>query len=381
VKKKGGLAKFSEMIFGEKSHKKPDYLLAVLVFGLVVFGLIVVSSASVVVSYDTYGDSHQFLRDQLVSALIGLVAFVVVAKINYKFWQKNAWIMLMLTLIFLFLVFIPGIGFEHGGARRWVSVGPIFFQPSEVIKLTFIIYLSGWLTKKGQKIKDFSLGYLPFLTIMGVIAALIMMQPDLGTMLVISFSASVLFFVAGADIKHILLTLVGGIGLVWLMVSLSPYRMARLTAFLNPEENLLGIGYHIQQALVAIGSGGWMGRGFGRSIQKFSYLPEVVGDSIYAVLAEELGFIRVLLFLLVYSFLILRGYQIAKRAPDMFSRLLAVGITSWIAFQAFVNMAAMLSLVPLTGLPLPFISYGGSSLIITLVGVGVLYNISKYTDR
>jgi len=372
---------FWSTIFGEKPHKKPDYILAVMVFGLVVFGLIVISSASVVVSYDTYGDSHQFLRDQLVSALIGMVAFVVAAKINYKFWQKNAWLMLMATLVFLFLVFIPGIGFEHGGARRWVSVGPIFFQPSEIIKLTFIVYLAGWLTKKGQKIKDFSMGYLPFLTIMAIIVALVMLQPDLGTMLVISFSASVLFFVAGAEIKHILLTVVAGGGLVWLLISLSPYRMARLTAFLKPEENILGIGYHVQQALVAIGSGGWLGRGFGRSIQKFSYLPEVVGDSIYAVMSEELGFIRMVIFLIVYVLLVIRGYQIARRAPDTFSRLLAVGITSWIGFQAFVNMAAMLALVPLTGLPLPFISFGGSSLIITLIGVGVLYNISQYSHE
>jgi len=362
------------------SKKKPDYMLAILLFAIIVFGLIVVSSVSVVVSYDTYGDSHQFLKDQLISVAIGLVAFTVVSKINYKFWQKNAFLSLVITLVLLFLIFVPGLGFEHGGARRWINIGPLFFQPSEIVKITFLFYMAAWLMKKGKKIKDFSMGFLPFLAMMLLIAGLIMMQPDLGTMLVIAVSSSILFFVAGADIKHILLTLAGSAGAVMLLIVSSSYRMARLTAFLSPEENLLGIGYHIQQALVAVGSGGWVGRGFGRSLQKFSYLPEVVGDSIYAVMSEELGFIRVTLFLLLYLLLLARGYRIAKNAPDMFGRLLGVGIVSWIGFQAFVNIAAMLALVPLTGLPLPFISYGGSSLIMSLVAMGVLYNISKYSN-
>lgn len=359
-------------------RKKPDYMLGLLLFALVVFGLIVISSVSVVVSYDTYGDSHQFLKDQVISVLIGLVAFFVVSKIHYKFWQRNALLMLLITLVLLVLVFVPGIGFEHGGARRWISF-PIFFQPSEVVKITFLFYLSAWLTKKGMQIKDFSTGYLPFVALILLVAGLIMMQPDLGTMLVIAFSSSVLFFVAGANIKHILLTLVGAVGSVVLLILTSPYRRARLTAFLNPEENMLGIGYHIQQALVAIGSGGWIGRGFGRSLQKFSYLPEVVGDSVFAVMSEELGFVRIVFFLLLFALLLIRGYRIAQNAPDMFAKLLAVGIISWIGFQAFVNMAAMLALVPLTGLPLPFISYGGSSMIISLVAMGVLFNISKYS--
>jgi cell division protein FtsW len=361
-------------------RKKPDYILALLVLALVLFGLIVISSVSVVVSYDTYGDSHRLFTDQLTSALIGLVAFFVVSKIHYKFWQKNAFLMLVITLVLLILVFVPGIGFEHGGARRWI-IFPIFFQPSEIIKLTFLFYLGAWLTKKGQKVKDFSMGFLPFLALMVLIAGLIMMQPDLGTMLVIAMMSSVLFFVAGANMKHILLTLVGSVSIVSLLIISSPYRKARLTAFLNPEENMLGIGYHIQQALVAIGSGGWIGRGFGRSLQKFSYLPEVVGDSVFAVMSEELGFLRIILFFGVYVLLILRGFKIAQAAPDNFAKLLAVGITTWIGFQAFVNMAAMLALVPLTGLPLPFISYGGSSLIMSLVAMGVLYNISKYSER
>jgi len=368
-------------IFGSGSGGKPDYLLLVLLFALVVFGLIMISSVSVVVSYDTFGDSHQFFKDQLVSALIGLVVFLVVSKINYRFWKKYALLMLIVTLGLLIMVFIPGLSFEHGGARRWILIGPIFFQPSEVIKLTFLFYLSAWLTKKGEEIKDFSVGYLPFLALLVMIAGLIMMQPDLGTMLVIAAMSSVLFFVAGANIRHILLTLFGAVGVVWLLIITSAYRMARLKAFLNPEENLLGIGYHIQQALVAIGSGGWLGRGFGRSLQKFSYLPEVSGDSIFAVMSEELGFLRITLFVLVYLIFLVRGFQIAKKAPDMFGRLLALGVVTWLGFQAFVNMAAMLSLVPLTGLPLPFVSYGGSSLIISMFGVGVLYNISKYANR
>ncbi|MBU0647628.1 FtsW/RodA/SpoVE family cell cycle protein, partial [Patescibacteria group bacterium] len=224
-------------------------------------------------------------------------------------------------------------------------------------------------------------GFLPFAALMFLIAALVMLQPDLGTMLVISLTASVLFFVAGARIRHILIACISALGVVWLLIVSSSYRLARLKAFLNPEESLLGIGYHIQQALVAVGSGGWLGRGFGKSMQKYSYLPEVSGDSIFAVMAEELGFIRIVLFLLVYILFLFRGLQIAKKAPDVFGRLLAIGIVTWLGFQAFINMAAMLSLVPLTGLPLPFVSYGGSSLIMSMVGVGVLYNISKYSHR
>jgi len=277
-------------IFGD-SRKKPDYILAVLVFALVAFGLIVISSVSVVVSYDTYGDSHKLFTDQLVSAAIGLVAFFVVSKIHYKFWQRNAFLMLLVTLVLLILVFVPGIGFEHGGARRWI-IFPIFFQPSEIVKLTFLFYLSAWLAKQGQKVRDFSMGFLPFIALMLLITGLVMMQPDLGTMLVIALTSFVLFFVGGANIKHILLTVGGSISAVLLLIITSPYRKARLTAFLNPEENVLGIGYHVQQALVAIGSGGWLGRGFGRSLQKFSYLPEVVGDSVFAVMSEELGLLQ-----------------------------------------------------------------------------------------
>ena len=340
-----------------------------------------VSSVSVVVSYDIYGDSHQFLKDQVVSALIGWVAFFVVSKIDYHFWKKNALLMMIITLLLLILVFIPGFGFEHGGARRWISVGPIFFQPSEVIKITFLFYLAAWLSKKGAQVKDFSVGFLPFLALICLISALIMMQPDLGTLLVIVAMASILFFVTGANIKHILLAALMGLLAVGLLIVSTPYRMARLKAFLNPEENILGIGYHVQQALVAIGSGGWLGRGFGRSLQKFSYLPEVSGDSIFAIMAEELGYIRIILFMLVYVIFLIRGFQIAKKAPDRFGKLVAIGVVSWLGFQAFVNMAAMLSLVPLTGLPLPFISYGGSSLIISMIAVGILYNISKYSKE
>ncbi|MFZ5392478.1 MAG: putative lipid II flippase FtsW [Patescibacteria group bacterium] len=364
-------------IFGEQSGGKPDYLLAVLVFALVIFGLIMVSSVSVVVSYDTFGDSHRFLRDQFVSALIGLVAFFVVSKIDYTFWKRNAIFMLIGTLLLLIMVFIPGLSFEYGGAKRWILIGPLFFQPSEIIKLTFLFYLSAWLAKKGELVQNFSMGFLPFVFLMVLVTGLIMMQPDLGTMLVIAAMSGALFFVSGANLKHIFLIIVGSLGAVWLLIISAPYRMARLTAFLNPEENILGIGYHVQQALVAIGSGGWLGRGFGRSLQKYAYLPEVSGDSIFAIMAEELGFIRISLFLAVYIFFLSRGILIAKKAPDVFGKLLALGIVTWFGFQAFVNISAMLSLLPLTGLPLPFISYGGSSLVISLIAVGVLYNISK----
>lgn len=359
---------------------KPDYFLIITVVVLLVVGLVMLSSASAVVSYENFNNNYYYLTHQLIyGVLFGLMAMMITSRIDYRFWKKLAALLLGITLILLIAVFIPGIGLEYGGAQRWISLGSATMQPTEIVKLTFILYLATWLEKRQKGIRDWKFGFLPFATVLGVIGLLVMLQPDLGTMSVIIASAVVVYFIAGARWRH--LAAIGGAGalLFGILIKAAPYRMARFTVFLNPEVDPQGIGYQINQALLAVGSGGLFGRGLGKSIQKYNYLPEATGDSIFAVIAEELGFVRILFIVGLFVFLAIRGFIIAKKAPDLFGKLVASGIISWIAFQSFVNIAAMVALVPLTGIPLPFISYGGTALLFTLAAIGILINISKHT--
>jgi len=363
------------------NKKKPDYLLALVIFALSVFGVIMVYSASVVVSYKVYGYNNYYLNKQIISLIIGVFVWIIFSNIDYRIWQKYAFWMLICTLFLLIAVFLPGIGVELGGAHRWIDVGFTLFQPSEIIKLTLIVYLAAWLAKKGEGVRDFQSGFLPFVVLIGLVVVLIMKQPDMGTMSVIASTAAIMFFVAGASLVHILLGGVSALAVFWILIRSSAYRFQRFLTFLNPTDSSLGAGYHISQALLAIGSGGLLGLGFGLSEQKHLFLPQAQTDSIFAIICEELGFIRAILVILVYVFIAWRGYKIAKNAPDMFSRLLATGVTTWIVVQALINLAAMTGLIPLTGVPLPFISYGGSSLIVLFAAVGILMNISKQSNR
>lgn len=363
-----------------KEDKKPDYILIITIVALVILGLIVLSSASAVMSYERFGSNYYFFTHQLLYGVIfGIIAFLFTSKVDYHHWKKLAAIMLVLTLGLLLVVFIPGLGLEHGGARRWIHLGSFTFQPTELAKLTFLLYLATWLDKKQKGIKDWKYGFVPFVTILGVISLLIILQPDVGTMSVIILIAITTYFVAGARYSHLLVLGAGGVAGFIMLIKLAPYRMARLTVFLNPELDPQGIGYQINQALLAVGSGGLFGRGLGKSIQKYNYLPEASGDSIFAIIAEELGFIRVLLLIGLFLLLAIRGFKVAKRAPDFYGKLLACGVTSWICFQAFMNMAAITGLMPLTGIPLPFVSYGGSALLFALAAMGILVNVSKQT--
>ncbi|MBU1178475.1 putative lipid II flippase FtsW [Patescibacteria group bacterium] len=359
---------------------KPDYFLVITIIALMVIGLVMLSSASAVVSYENFGNNHYYLVHQLFyGVLFGLMAMIITSRIHYHFWKKLAAILLGVTLVLLLAVFLPGIGLEYGGARRWISLGTATMQPTEIVKLTFILYLATWLEKRQKGIRDWKYGFLPFVTVLGIIGFLIMLQPDLGTMSVIIVAAIMVYFIAGARWRH--LAAIGGTGIILfcILIKAAPYRMARFTVFLNPEIDPQGIGYQINQALLAVGSGGLFGRGLGKSIQKYNYLPEATGDSIFAVMAEELGFIRILIIIGLFVFLAIRGFVISKKAPDLFGKLVATGIITWIAFQAFVNIAAMVALVPLTGIPLPFISYGGTAVLFTLAAVGILINVSQYT--
>lgn len=361
---------------------KPNYLLIITTFALVVFGLIMMASASSVVSYDKFGENYYYFRHQLLfGVLFGLIAFAFTSRIDYHHWQKLAVPALIITLALLVCVLIPGLGLEYGGAKRWIHIGSFTMQPTEIAKLTFLLYLATWFEKRGKGVKDWKYGFLPFVTILAVIGLLTMLQPDLGTFSIIVITAVIVYFVAGASWSHLLAIGIGGAALFWLLVKIAPYRMARFIVFLNPELDPQGIGYHINQALLAIGSGGFFGRGLGKSIQKFQYLPEAAGDSIFAVIAEELGFLRILLLIGLFILFAYLGFKIAKGAPDNFGKLVAVGVTGWLGFQALINIAAMANLIPLTGIPLPFVSYGGTALMTSLAAVGILVNISKYTHE
>lgn len=359
--------------------QKMDYWLLFTTFILCIFGVLMVYSSSAMISLQEYDVSNFYFKKQLLWLGIGIVGMMIFSAIDYRFWQKNALWLLIITIGLLILVF--PFSADISGAQRWIKIGGFTLQPSEICKLTFILYLAAWLTKKGEGIRDLRYGFVPFIIIVSLIAFLIMKQPDMGTMSIIAFVAVVMFFIAGASLTHMVAGVLVVAGSFYLLIKSAPYRMQRFLVFLNPSNERLGAGYHINQALLAIGSGGLFGLGFGNSKQKYLYLPEAHTDSIFAIIVEELGFFRSSLVIIAFLFIVWRGYKIAKHAPDVFSRLTAIGITSWIVIQTFVNLGAMLGLLPLTGIPLPFISYGGSSLITLLAGVGILLNISKQVSK
>jgi len=346
---------------------------------LVVIGLIMISSAGVIYSQTRFGDQYFFLKRQLFFGVVpGFLVLFFLSRFNYHRLKNLAVPFLIVSIIFLILVFVPGVGTEVYGANRWVQLGPISFQPSEMVKLAMVLYLAAWLESKGhRKLRDFYEGFLPFIAVLGIAGFLIIKQPDTGTLGIIVLSSIAIYFASGARISYILGMILAGIGGLAVLIKIAPYRLNRFLAFLNPAADPQGIGYQINQALIAIGSGGIFGMGLGHSRGKFNYLPEPAGDSIFAIIGEEMGMLGVGIIVLLFVTLAVKGFGIAKKAPDEFGKLVAVGITSWIVFQAFINIAAITGIIPLTGIPLPFISYGGTSLIFLLAGVGILINISK----
>ncbi|MEI6478101.1 MAG: putative lipid II flippase FtsW [bacterium] len=369
------------------SHRIDSWT-ALTVFGLVMFGIVMIYSASVIVAYNLFGDDKYFFKHQIVWAIVGLIGMATTANIDYHVWKKWAGAMLVITLILLISVFLFSKG-EINGAHRWIVVAGQTFQPSELAKLTFIIYLSAWLVERQKVINSIKETFIPYVVVLVAISVLMLKQPDFGTLAIILTSAIAVYVVAGLTWKQ------ASIGLVALVVAVavisisSPYRRDRLLTFLNPAQGANSTSqsgettsksntYQVDNASIAIGSGSWTGVGFGQSKQKRRYLPEPQTDSIFAIIGEELGFLWSAALILAYVFLIYRGYLIASLSTDLFGRLVAVGITSWFAFQAFVNVGSMVHLVPLVGVPLPFISYGGTNLLISLLAVGVLLNISRF---
>lgn len=356
-----------------------DRTFLVLVLVITVFGLLMLTSASSPTGYEEHGDSFYFIRHQLLAGFLpGLLAMFVMSRIPYRWYRAYALPMLLVSVGLLTLVFIPGIGTNlNTFAKSWVQIGAFVFQPAEIVKLTFLFYLAAWMAKRGNELKQFQAGLLPFLAILGVIAFLMLQQPDLGSLSIIVAMAFTVYFTAGAPLIY--LTGLGFFGAIVfaILVKTSKHGAERFLTFLHPELDPLGTGYQINQALLAIGSGGLLGRGYGHSLQKHQYLPEVSGDSIFAVLSEELGFVFTTAFLLLFGAMIWRGLKISQNAADDFGRYLVVGIIAWFGIQSIFNIGGMLSLLPLTGVTLPFVSYGGTSLVVTMAAAGVVLNVSQ----
>lgn len=359
---------------------EPDKSLIVAVLVLIVSGLVLLFSASSVVSYARFGNTYYYFLNQLVAVLIGLAAFIIISKIDYRVWRKYAFLFLIFSIVLLILVFVPGIRSTYGTARSWINLFGHSFQPAELVKLSFLIYLATWLEAKKGDLGSFANGIFPFLFILGIISLLMIAQPDLGTLFIIAFTSMMVFFVGGGKVRHIFLVVVLAGLLLFLMLSIkSSYQSDRFKCLKDPSYSAQDKCYQINQSLIAVGSGGWFGRGLGQSRQKFMYLPEVWGDSIFSIAAEEIGFVFSSLLLLLFLFIFYRGLIIARAAPDLYGRTLATGIVVWLAVQTFLNIGGMINLIPMTGVPLPFISAGGSAILSALIAMGILVNISKQT--
>jgi cell division protein FtsW len=361
-----------------KTRSNPDVLLMVSTFLLLAIGVVMVYSASAVLAYHDYGDYFYYLKRQLVFAVLGIIAMYFTMNTDYLIWKKFAKIGLIVCFVSLVIVLIPGVGVVRGGARSWLGIGAFGIQPSEFMKLGMILFLAKLLSDQQGEITHFTKGLLPPLSLLGAAFGLIMLQPDMGTGAVMLGASLIVIYAAGARIQHLaMLGLVGLAGLVGLIAA-APYRLQRITAFMDPWSDPLGAGYQAIQSLYAVGPGGLVGLGLGMSRQKFSYLPEPQTDFIFSIIAEELGFIGGTCIILLFLLLVWRGMRTAITAPDTFGSLLAVGIVGMIAVQVVINISVVIGLMPVTGITLPLISAGGSSLTLMLTAIGILLNISRY---
>ena len=356
-----------------------DYKFLMAMVVLFLFGLVILTSASSVVASQRFGDSYFFVKRQLLYGVLpGIIAMYLFAKVDYHLWKRSAMMIFVFMIGGLLLPFLPGIGSTLGtSAHSWIVMGSFSLQPSEFAKLGSIIFLAAYMSHQGETITKLKEGF--FLTLgLGMIPiVLVILQPDIGTVSILFGILFAMLYFGRAKYSHLLMLSLAGVLLFLVMIWAAPYRAARFTTFLHPELDPQGQGYHINQAFLAIGSGGVFGLGLGQSRQKFAYLPEVHADSIYAVMAEELGFIGAVGFLFLLVYIAFRGFRIAKHAPDTFGQFLVAGIISWFMIQSFLNIGAMVGLLQLTGVPLPFVSHGGTALMVALAGVGIVVNVSK----
>jgi cell division protein FtsW len=341
-------------------------------FFLSIFGIFILYESSTYPALLSLDDKYYFVKNQAIWFVVGMISCIFVSRINYKLYYKLALPLLIGTLVLLVLVFFPGIGLTLKGASRWLNLGFIVVQPSEILKISLTIYLGAWLSTK-EKGRFFA-----FLLLLGLSAFLVIMEPDMGTGVIIATTATIVYFLSGAPLRDMAIIFLALILGILFLIKIEPYRMARLTAFQNLDSrDLSTTSYHVKQILISLGSGGLTGVGFGKSVQKYGYLPESTTDSVFSIFAEEAGFVGSLLLIGLFGILFVSGFMIAFTAPDVFGKLLAAGIITFLAIQAYINLASQVAIVPLTGVPLPFISYGGSSLIINLISIGILLNISR----
>ena len=362
-------------------RRSDDIVLFVVVLALLSIGLVMVYSASSVVAFDSLADSAYFFKRQLTWTILGFAVMWLARSIHYERLRRFAVPLLLLSIVLLAAVLVPGIGRVAGGARRWIVAGPVSFQPVEIAKLGVLLYVAHFAARRGIAMRDFARGVLPPLLITGFCAGLVLRQPDMGSALMLFAVTALLLFLAGARIAHLGLVAAASAPLIAAAVLVARYRLARILGFLDPWSDPQGRGFHVIQSLLAFGSGGLLGAGLGASSQKFFYLPERHTDFIFAIVGEELGLLGTGGLLLLFAVFAYRGFRIARGAPDRFGALLAAGITATIVGQALLNMAVATGLLPVTGIPLPFVSFGGSSLGMTMAQVGILLNISRYAHR
>lgn len=351
--------------------KRFDFLLLGITLLLTGFGLLMIFDASSFISYRDFGNKYHYIVDQSMWMVLGFAGLGILSFFDYRKLYNLALPILMIAIAMLFLVFIPGIGISVLGAHRWINLRVGVVQPAEFVKLSLAIYLAAWFSSKEKG------RFTAFLLLVGLVLFLVMIEPDMGTTIIILCEALVLYFLSGGNMWYFagLMPILGVLGLI--LIKIEPYRAQRLSTFLNPNQSLNTSSYHVRQILIALGSGGFLGVGLGNSLQKYAYLPENATDSIFAIIAEEIGFVGAFIFILLCLAFIWRGIVIALRARDTFGKLLAGGIVAFLGMQMIINLGAQTALLPLTGVPLPFISYGGSALVIDLCSVGILLNIAK----
>ncbi len=359
---------------------RPDMWLLVVAMLLLSAGVVMVYSASAIMAADRFHDPYLFLKKQLFWALLGAGCLVAALRLDYRRLERLGWPILIGAGLLLILVLVPPLAQPINGTRRWLRLGAISFQPAELAKLALVIYLAAFLARRPGALESARRALLPPLAVAAALAALILAQPDLGNCLALVGVTFALLYLGGARLRHLLLVLAPALPMIALAVWLAPYRLRRITTFLDPWSDPRGSGFQIIQSWLALGSGGLLGRGMGESRQKLFYLPEAHTDFIFAVVGEELGFVGALAIIVLFVVLIWRGLRVGLRAPDAFGAYLALGITLLIATQTLVNLGVVTGALPTKGLPLPFISFGGSSLLVTMLATGVLLNISQHAN-
>jgi len=356
-----------------------DPWLLIVVIILLCIGVVMVYSASSFLAASYTGDAGYYFQRELMWVGLGLVAMLVTMRVDYRYWRRIS--LAGMVVILPLLVIVLKFGVSAYGASRWLAIGSFFeFQPSELTKLVLALYIADWLARKGNQVGTFWYGLAPFVILVGVLLGLVLLENDMGTAIIIAGIATAMFFTAGANIGQFLLAMVCG-GLIFLKEALKGYRYYRITGFLNPFKDVTSINLQLYQGLLALGSGNWFGLGLGASRQKTGYLPFPYTDSIFPIIGEELGFIGCAVIVVLFLFLAFRGFRLARRTQDLYGALLATGLTTWLILQAFINIGANTATIPYTGVPLPFISFGGSSIVVSLAAVGILLNISRYIQE